>query len=126
TGKFHINTVFTNRDYEPYATDRDRKVEKLLKEKGIAFNTFKDQVIFEKDDILKNDGDPYSVYTPYMRKWMELFAQDPLPEYRSEKKLDNLLKRDFEDIPTLKKIGFKESDIVVPDPKTDKKQIGDY
>ena len=69
TGKYKIGTVFTNHDYEPYATARDKKIGAILDEKNISFQTYKDQVIFEKDEVLKDDGKPYTVFTPYSRKW---------------------------------------------------------
>ena len=69
--EFDIATVFTNHDFEPYALDRDNEVRQLLKDKGISFQTFKDQVIFEKDEVLKADGTPYTVFTPYSRRWLE-------------------------------------------------------
>jgi len=63
TKDYNIKAVFTNRDYEPYAKKRDTEIADLLKNKGIPFKTFKDQVIFEKSEVVKNDGDPYVVYT---------------------------------------------------------------
>ena len=71
--EFSIHTVYTNQDYEPYAIQRDASVKSLLKEKGIGFKTFKDQVIFETDEVVKDDGQPYVVYTPYMKRWKEKF-----------------------------------------------------
>ncbi|MEL6141579.1 MAG: deoxyribodipyrimidine photo-lyase [Bacteroidota bacterium] len=64
-----LKAVYTNRDYEPYANERDTKVEKLLSERDISFNTYKDHVIFAGDEVTKQDGGPYTVYTPYMRRW---------------------------------------------------------
>ena len=61
---YAIETVYTNHDYEPYAKTRDLEVENLLSNNSIAFKTYKDQVIFEKDEIVKSDGTPYVVYTP--------------------------------------------------------------
>ncbi len=69
--KYDIEAVFTNRDYEPYALKRDKKIAELLKGRGIAFHTFKDHVIFEKGEVLKDDGNPYTVFTPYSRKWRD-------------------------------------------------------
>jgi deoxyribodipyrimidine photo-lyase len=63
--------VFANHDYEPYALERDQQVKALLAEKGVLFRTFKDQVVFEKDEVVKPDGEPYTVFTPYSRKWLE-------------------------------------------------------
>ena len=71
--KFDIGKVFTNHDYEPYARKRDNEIKDLLESQGIAFKSFKDQVIFEKSDVVKDDGNPYVVYTPYKRRWKEKF-----------------------------------------------------
>ena len=71
--KYEIQTVFTNRDYEPYAIKRDYEIKELLEENNVAFTTFKDQVIFEKNEVVKKDGKPYVVYTPYMKVWKEKF-----------------------------------------------------
>ena len=65
-----IRSVYTNHDFEPYAIDRDGQVETLLGENSISFNTYKDHVIFEKEEVTKDDGSPYTVFTPYSRKWM--------------------------------------------------------
>jgi deoxyribodipyrimidine photo-lyase len=73
SAEYNIKMVYANQDYEPYATQRDGEIAALLKAKGIGFKTFKDQVIFEKDEVVKNDGDPYVVYTPYKNKWKEQF-----------------------------------------------------
>jgi deoxyribodipyrimidine photo-lyase len=73
--RYSIKEVYVNRDYEPYALNRDRTVEELLKCRGIRFRSFKDQVIFEEGEVLKQDGSPYTVFTPYKRKWMETFRE---------------------------------------------------
>ena len=69
--EYNIEKVFTNHDYEPYATDRDHKIKTLLAKHSIEFRSYKDQVIFDKDEVLKDDGKPYTVFTPYSRKWKE-------------------------------------------------------
>jgi deoxyribodipyrimidine photo-lyase len=74
THNYNVKSVFTNTDYEPYALERDESVHKLLKNKGIGFHMFKDQVIFEKDEIVKEDGKPYTVFTPYSNKWNLRFS----------------------------------------------------
>jgi len=71
--RYEVQAVFVNKDYEPYALQRDREVAGLLEHQGIAFHRFKDQVIFEEGEIVKNDGLPYTVFTPYKRKWIEKF-----------------------------------------------------
>ncbi|MDT0607330.1 cryptochrome/photolyase family protein [Croceitalea rosinachiae] len=68
-----VINVFTNHDYEPYAIKRDQEIATFLSERAIGFKTFKDQVIFEKNEVVKGDGNPYVVYTPYKNKWKELF-----------------------------------------------------
>jgi len=70
---YKLQGVYTNEDYEPYAISRDQQVVELLKDKGISFFSFKDQVVFEKNDITKDDGKPYVVYTPFKNKWLSLF-----------------------------------------------------
>ena len=66
---YTIGEVYTNRDYEPYALERDGMVEEMLEKKKIDFKTYKDHMIFEKDEVTKDDGLPYTVFTPYSRKW---------------------------------------------------------
>ena len=71
-----VHAVYANRDYEPYATTRDSEIKTLLEESNISFSTFKDHVIFEQDEVVKSDGTPYRVYTPYSRTWLAAFADD--------------------------------------------------
>ena len=109
--KYSINAVYTNRDYEPYAKDRDHKIASFLKTKNIDFLTYKDQVIFEKDEVVKKDGNPYVVYTPYMKTWKAKFKTDEnfSASYASKKHLDKLHKS--VDLPNLEleAIGFSPS-----------------
>ena len=81
-----IKSVYVNKDYEPYARSRDAKIEKLLFSNGVDFLSFKDQVIHEENEVLKKDGTPYTVFTPYKNKWLEIFKpQSPVdfPEFNS-------------------------------------------
>lgn len=87
--EFTIEAVYANHDYEPYATARDLSVGKLLNSKGIDFRTFKDQVIFEKNEVTKDDGSPYTVYTPYMKRWRSLFTAEKMAPQPSESYLDH-------------------------------------
>lgn len=114
---FNIEAVYTNHDYEPYAKKRDEEIKSLLEENDVQFNTFKDQVIFEKDEVVKDDGDPYVVYTPFMRKWKENFNPSThLVEYDT---LSDLGKNLYESkkLPrlSLEDMGFEESSIEIPD-----------
>ena len=92
-----ISAVYYNKDYEPYAIKRDECVNKLLAENSISFKGFKDQVIFEQDEVTKNDGKPYVVYTPYSRKWIEKFSKENVKDYKSEDLLNSLTEMDFFD-----------------------------
>ena len=120
-----IAAVFTNRDYEPYATKRDAGIEKLLRQHDIGFKTFKDQVIFERDEIVKDDGKPYVVYTPYSNRWLEHFSKIDIPNFASGQKLDNFLKHDFPFL-SLADIGFQKSDVSVPKFDMSNDLIADY
>ncbi|WP_047545585.1 cryptochrome/photolyase family protein [Psychroserpens sp. Hel_I_66] len=106
---YDINTVFTNHDYEPYARERDKEIKSFLKDHDIDFKTFKDQVIFEKDEVVKKDGDPYVVYTPYMKVWKENFKDYDLKIYYTNDYLDNLVKNTRLPNLDLAEIGFKKS-----------------
>lgn len=111
-----IDCVYTNHDFEPYARERDNEVKKLLNDSDIEFKTFKDQVIFEKDEVVKDDGDPYIVYTPYKNKWKEHFnADEHLNIHYTSQYLDNLVKNSRLPNLSLSDIGFKTSSVKVPD-----------
>jgi len=107
--KYNIDTVFTNRDYEPYAKDRDDKIQQLLNDNNIKFKTFKDQVIFEQNEVTKKDGLPYVVYTPYMKVWKEQFKTHTLDFYYTSSFLKNLIQD--KELPnlSLSDIGFTKS-----------------
>ncbi|WP_420601428.1 cryptochrome/photolyase family protein [Flagellimonas sp.] len=112
--QYKIHSVFTNHDYEPYASKRDAEIEQLLAKNGIPFKSFKDQVVFEKDEVVKDDGNPYVVYTPYKKRWKAKF--DPrthLHYFDTHSYLQNLHKS--RDIPYLGlgDIGFTRSSISV-------------
>ena len=87
--EFAIQAVFTNEDYEPYAGKRDQAVGELLQVKGISFTSVKDQVILAKDEVLKDDGKPYTVYTPYSRKWKTVLRESDLAERTYKPNWDN-------------------------------------
>ncbi len=113
TGKYRIQKVFTNRDYEPYARIRDKEIGDFLTAKNISFHLYKDQVIFEKSEVVKQDGGPYVVYTPYMKIWKQLFRERELQINASEKK-ENFLQEKNLPFPELMEIGFVPSKITVP------------
>lgn len=112
---FDIDKVYTNHDYEPYATERDNAIKTLLEKHQIEFKTYKDQVIFEKSDIVKNDGKPYMVYTPYMRKWKEKFSTIDLEIFYTNSYLNNLIEHTKLPNLTLADIGFEKSNQDIAD-----------
>ena len=123
---YDIDTVFTNRDYEPYAKERDAEIENLLSKKNIKFKTFKDQVIFEKSEVVKNDGDPYVVYTPYMKTWKEKFKTTDLVILNTNEHLANLVKNTRLPNLSLSGIGFKKSSQQIADYKVTSSLIQEY
>jgi deoxyribodipyrimidine photo-lyase len=124
---YDVQAVYANRDYEPYARKRDKEIYDLLKEKEIAFKGYKDQVIFDKNEVLKDDGTPYSVFTPYMKKWKERLKQEfHLKSYPNHKYYQNLLKTEPLKKWSIEDIGFKSSDFKFPNRKIDDKLITSY
>ena len=106
---YSIDTVFTNHDYEPYAIKRDNDVKVFLETKNIAFKSYKDHVIFETNDVVKDDGTPYKVYTPYSKKWIDTLKSNPNKSYNSEELLSNLVSDTNFPFLSLDAIGFKSS-----------------
>jgi deoxyribodipyrimidine photo-lyase len=121
----HIHAIYTNHDYEPYAKNRDEEITSILASKNIAFHTFKDQVIFEKSEVVKDDQTPYVVYTPYSRKWKDLFQKTKLEHFESEKLLTNIAYHSYPFL-SLKDIGFEQSKIKVAPFDTTEKLISNY
>ena len=107
-------SVYANHDYEPYAMKRDADVRKKLSERGISFETFKDQVIFEKDEILKQDGKPYTVFTPYSRTWKEKLNSFYMKRYPTKKYFGNLLQSKTLPLPSLSDLGFQPTEVRFP------------
>lgn len=114
--QYEIGNVFCNEDYEPYAIKRDQEIKDFLASKNINFKSFKDQIIFQKDEIVKADGKPYTVYTPYSKQWFLKFQEKPLDLFPSEKKLENLFEIKTKNI-TLEHIGFKKTNYQFEPPK---------
>ncbi len=113
---YDIKCVYTNHDYEPYAKERDEKLKVFLDKNDVELKTYKDQVVFEKDEIVKADGNPYVVYTPYKNKWKEHFnAEKHLTLHRTGQHLNNLVKHSRLPNLSLTDMGFKTSSVKVPD-----------
>jgi deoxyribodipyrimidine photo-lyase len=107
-----VNNVFFNHDYELYARERDKAIYELLQNRNVGIKNFKDQVIFEKNEVTKDDGLPYVVYTPFSRKWKENFRKISLENYKSEDFLHNIAPHNYPFL-SLKEIGFEKSKIEV-------------
>lgn len=125
TVNYEIEAVYSNEDYEPYAIKRDQEIANFLASKNIAFHSFKDQVIFHKDEIVKADKKPYTVYTPYSKLWLNEFQKIDLQGFPSEKKLDNLLDIPFEEL-KIEDIGFQKTDLAFEVPEADHHIIKTY
>lgn len=123
---FSIQSVYTNEDYEPSAIERDEKIKKVVSKHGASFHSFKDQVIFQKNEICKDDGLPYAIFTPYMRKWKNKFVDQQTKPFPTEKYFSNFLKTKSFPIPTLESIGFEKTGIKFKSPKLDETIIAAY
>lgn len=122
--QYNVEAVYCNRDYEPQAIKRDNEVKKLLNENGVQFHDFKDQVIFEKSEITKNDGNPYTVYTPYAKKWRAaLLVEHYAPEKTS---CENFLPLETSHIHSLESIGFQKTDIQFKTPELNAGIVNEY
>ncbi|WP_300568889.1 deoxyribodipyrimidine photo-lyase [Flavobacterium sp.] len=120
-----IETIYTNHDYEPYARKRDKELNQLFVAHNIEFKTSKDQVIFEKSEVVKDDGKPYVVYTPYSNKWKENFSKIKLLNYNSEDSLNKITSHSYPFL-SLNDIGFVTSKIKVAPFDISEKLIDNY
>ncbi|MES2374542.1 MAG: deoxyribodipyrimidine photo-lyase [Bacteroidota bacterium] len=107
--KFEIEKIYANHDFEPYALERDAAIEKLLQFNDASFHTFKDHVIFEKNEVIKDDRTPYTVFTPYANKWKAKLKTFYLYPYPTEKYFSKFYKHDAAAIPSLENIGFQKT-----------------
>lgn len=113
--KYSIRNVVVNTDYEPSAIARDQKLRDILQNRGIEFHSFKDQLVYHQDELVKKDGSPYTVFTPYSKKWKEKLASDPIQIFESEKLLMNLKHLSPDYFPELKEIGYRAQQIKFPE-----------
>jgi deoxyribodipyrimidine photo-lyase len=119
--------VYTNRDYEPYARERDKVIFDQLKRHGIDFKGAKDHVIFEKEEVVKLDGLPYTVFTPYSRKWREKLNEFYLKPYPTATYASSLAKSQYTEIPTLASMGFEGTkSVTFPDRTVELNKVNSY
>jgi len=123
--EFDLEAVYTNADYEPYALKRDSEISDLLGKRNIPLRTFKDQVIFEPNEVLKGDGQPYLVYTPYMKSWRAKLAETAIT-IDSEFKGGNLIQRETFPWISLRELGFEKSAITVQNADLSSSLIDNY
>jgi deoxyribodipyrimidine photo-lyase len=107
--KYNVEKVFANHDYELYAEERDNEIRKLLEANNASTHTYKDQVIFEKNEVLKDDGKPYTVFTPYSKKWKATLTDFHLKAYPTEKYFKNLFQKKPHPFPSLESMGFEKA-----------------
>lgn len=123
---YTVNEIYCNRDYEPYALSRDQKIENLAETNGASFYSFKDQVIFERDEIKTDTGNCYKVYTPYSRKWKNKYQAgnfSPLPDHLVHQ---HWLKTEAFEAIGLDLMGFTQSKIPIPSAEVDRTIVKNY
>ncbi|MGM0530334.1 MAG: cryptochrome/photolyase family protein [Bacteroidota bacterium] len=123
---YPIVRVYFNHDYEPYAIARDLSIFKFLEKNHIEVRSFKDQVIFEKDEIVKKDGKPYTVFTPYMRKWKEQLKMEPPLKYPVQDYFYRFIKMKNENLPAMNELGFRETGMSFPPGVLNEQIISNY
>ncbi|WP_339755563.1 deoxyribodipyrimidine photo-lyase [Algoriphagus aquimarinus] len=123
--EYSIDAVYTNRDYEPYATSRDEKVAKLLNQQDIQLHRYKDQMIFEPGEILNGSGEFYKVFTPFSKVWLSKFNASK-PEEFKPMHWKNLMQTSALEVPSLEEIGFEKSEISIPSKTADEEIISHY
>jgi deoxyribodipyrimidine photo-lyase len=124
--KFTIKGVYFNGDYEPYATRRDSEVKSFFSSHGIPCFSFKDQVIFEMSEVVKNDGKPYTVYTPYSARWLTRFSAEMTRSFPSEKLISSFIKTTANEFYTPEKLGFHCPPVLVKHPLLTHNHIINY
>lgn len=123
--EYNIGKVYANRDYEPYAIQRDKAIYDLLASHDIKFAAYKDHVIFEKDEVVKSDGKPYTVFTPYSRIWKKKLNAFYLKPYPSES-IDHWNKCTPKAIPSLSSMGFEMTTIDFPSKEIELSVVNSY
>ncbi|GAB3197131.1 deoxyribodipyrimidine photo-lyase [Pontibacter aydingkolensis] len=124
--EYQLQAVYTNRDYEPYARQRDKAIYELLQAQSIPYKSFKDQVIFERDEIMTKSGSPYKIYTPYKNTWKSAFEPEMVQPYPTQQHFGNLYRGTSDQIPSLQEMGFSPSAILTPDPKLASELLQQY
>jgi deoxyribodipyrimidine photo-lyase len=119
-------SVYANKDYEPYARHRDEKISRLLSGRGVPLYLYKDHLIFEGDEMMKNDGTPYTIFTPYSKRWKNLLLSNEIEIFPSEKLTCRFLKTSPFKMPELNEAGFTQSTTIIPVPEISETLIRNY
>jgi deoxyribodipyrimidine photo-lyase len=106
---YKVEKIFFNHDYEPYARKRDEGIGEQCREAGVSFHHYKDQVLLDKGEVLKDDGSPYTIFTPYYRTWRSVLTDFHLRSYPTEKYFDHFYRQAPKTVPSLEEIGFRSS-----------------
>lgn len=125
-GKYEINTVYANKDYEPYGIDRDKNIELFLQKANVAFQRFNDHVVFEPNTITKDNGEPYSIYTPYSKKWLAAYEASAQVSYPSENCQEGFLRVAQFKMPEFQELGFIVSEKQMPTREVNEELIANY
>lgn len=125
TEKYSVEAIYTNEDYEPAAIERDKVINTFALQNNISFHSYKDIVIWAKDEVVKEDNSPYTVFTPYSKKWKEKLSNSP---FSIQRKLNttNFIKKNAEPLPSLATIGFDRCKYELPNVKIDSAKIIRY
>ena len=126
TEQYEVKQVFLNRDYEPYARERDEQVFNFWKDKGVEVIGAKDHVIFEKNEVVKADGTPYLVFSPYGKAWRKKLTEYHSKAYPTEAYFGNFYKQEQRNIPSLQEMGFEPTSIELPSSAVDESIIKTY
>ncbi|TDR31787.1 cryptochrome/photolyase family protein [Hydromonas duriensis] len=112
--EYDVQAVYANRDYEPDARARDKLIYDYLGTQGVAFRAFKDHVVFEKNEVMKADGQPYTVFTPYSKKWLSLLNDFYLRSYPTISYIEAVHRQAERPIPTLQQLQFEPMNVTFP------------
>ena len=123
---YSVKSVFLNRDYEPYARERDEDVVKYWSEHDVPVVGAKDHVVFEKNEVVKGDGTPYLVFSPYGKAWRKKLTDYHAKAYPNAKYFENFLKQQPIAIPSLKSMGFRATEVSLPSSNLDESIIKTY
>ncbi|HEX8268868.1 MAG TPA: deoxyribodipyrimidine photo-lyase [Flavobacterium sp.] len=123
--ELQITSVFANKDHEPYAQNRDASITEYLSKSGIQLLLFKDHVIFEENEIVKDDGSPYVVFTPFSRRWKAKYTEITLKTSQRVLSANDFAAHSYPFL-SLPDIGFKESSIKVADFNASEELLANY